>query len=142
MEEAGQRDRAVQGIEDTVAALLRAQVDTLLLDPTRTADRTLWFDPAQPAVAATSREDLAGLGVEHPEQDRLDSVLIRSCWATDADLLTLSAVQLDLSAGVGAILRYSDASTGASRPRAPTGPQEPQTSCARSFRGTGPFATP
>ena len=119
-QERGQRDRAVQGLQPTVAALQLAQVETLLVaadggaadggaadgggaeDP---GAAEAWFGP-EPAQLALDPDQLRDLGVSRPVADRLDAVLVRAAVGTGASIVPVPADRLDLADGVGALLRY------------------------------------
>ncbi len=96
---------AVDGIADTVEALRKAQVDTLLVVDDPSSDASAWIGPQSVHLALTA-EKLAELGVADPVRDRLDAALIRAAAGTDAAVVTLAAGQLELRDGVGATLRY------------------------------------
>lgn len=98
---------AVDGIAATVAALRKAQVDTLLIVDDQTSDASAWIGPQSVHLGLT-REELTELGVAAPVQDRLDAALVRAAAGTDAAVVTLAAGQLELRDGVGATLRYPD----------------------------------
>lgn len=104
-EEPGPQDRAVQGVRPTVAAVRRAQVGTLLLDFTTVEGMTLWVGRRDPVELATSESELRDLGVTDCVQERLDDALIAGCAATDAGFSAITAAELDLTDGVGALLR-------------------------------------
>jgi hypothetical protein len=107
-EERGQGDRATDGITTTVQALRKAQVQTLLLHDDVDDDRTLWFGD-DPTLVALRRDELTGLGVEHPEEGRLADVLVRAAVGTGADVVVVPAGGTAIpNDGVGAVLRYAD----------------------------------
>jgi hypothetical protein len=96
---------AVGGVDDTVAALRQAQVDTLLLVDDPSSDLRAWIGPDPVHLARTAGE-LAALGVTDPAEDRLDAALVRAAAGTDATIVTLAPGRLDLPDGIGATLRY------------------------------------
>ena len=98
---------AVDGIAETVEALRKAQVDTLIVVDDPSSDAQAWVGP-EPVHLALTREELTELGVTDPVQDRLDAALVRAAAGTDAAVLTLAAGQLELRDGLGATLRYPD----------------------------------
>jgi Bacterial archaeo-eukaryotic release factor family 2 len=110
-QERGQLKRACDGVEDVVAALRKAQVQTLLVTTQAPADGTLWFGP-EPAAIATTAAELTDLGVTEPAQGPLVDVLVRAAVGTGADV-QIAPHQLDDAprGGVGALLRYSDSDT-------------------------------
>jgi hypothetical protein len=109
-EERANRGRAAEGLGPVVAALRRAQVDTLLLEDRPDAGARLWIGP-EPAHLATSPDELRELGVAAPQSDRADAALVRALTATDGDLLVARPDGLPAASGVAAILRYVDEST-------------------------------
>lgn len=102
----GGQDLAVQGLEATLDALRKAQVDTLLIVPRGEDDRVAWFAATEPSQAATDRQLLADLGVEGLAEGPLQDVLVRSAYATGARVRVVPEEQSP-SEGVGATLRYS-----------------------------------
>lgn len=109
--ERGQQDRAVEGLADTLAALRRAQVDTVVVVDDPSSDAQLWIGP-EPTLLGISEQELRDLGVADPVQDRADAALVRAAVGTSAGLLVAASGQVAVAEGVGALLRYSDASTG------------------------------
>jgi hypothetical protein len=101
---------AVAGIPDTVEALRKAQVETLLVVDDPSADQEAWIGP-EPAHLGLTAEELAEMGVSDPARDRLDAALVRAAVGTDASIVTLAAGQLEIRDGVGATLRYPDPQT-------------------------------
>jgi len=110
--ERGEHDRAVEGLAATVAALRRAQVQTLVLrdDPSSTA--RLWAGP-DALQLGTDRAEVADLGVDSPYQARADEVLLRALVGSAAGVTIVPGDEPQLADGVGAVLRYADASTPA-----------------------------
>jgi hypothetical protein len=51
------------------------------------------------------------MGVQHPQRVRADAALLRALAATEANLVLVTPDEIDLDGGVGALLRYADAST-------------------------------
>lgn len=102
----------VEGIDPVLAALQRAQVDTLVVVDEPTARVHAWVGPEATQLARDA-EDLHGLGVDTPQPDRLDAAMLRALAGTSGSLLTVPADDLSLPDGVAALLRYADASTPA-----------------------------
>ena len=102
-EEKGQRDRATDGLLDTIAALNEASVETLLIGQDADDARSLWFSADQPLVA-TSRGDLEAYGVATPRQGRVADVLVRSAFLTGARVRVVPRTVV--TDGVGAVLRF------------------------------------
>ena len=101
---------AVAGLADTIEALRKAQVDTLLVLDDPSSDAEAWVGP-EPALLALEADELRGLGITDLVRDRLDAALLRAAAGTDAAILTLAPGQLELVDGVGATLRYPDPQT-------------------------------
>ncbi|GIG87390.1 baeRF2 domain-containing protein [Plantactinospora endophytica] len=102
-----------KGMDAVVAALQRRQVDTMLIvdDPSSTEE--LWIGP-EPTDIATGRDELVAMSVAQPQRVRADAALVRALVGTDAGVTVLDPDQApDLADGVGAVLRYVDASTPA-----------------------------
>ena len=108
-EERGQGDRATDGVAATVEAIRKAQVGTLLIHDDPDDDRMLWFAD-DPSLVALRRNDLDGVA-DHVEEGRLADVLVRAAVGTGATVVVVpgsggTGIPND---GVGAILRYADA---------------------------------
>lgn len=109
-QERGQDKRACDGVADVVACLRKAQVQTLLVTTDVDQDATLWFGP-EPTLLGLTRDDVVGLGVDTPRQGPLVEVLLRAAAATGADVeLVPHQPEQAPRGGVGALLRYADAS--------------------------------
>ncbi len=99
------------GLDAVVSALQRNQVDTMLIVDDPSADGELWVGP-EPTEIATDPAQLAGMSVADPQRVRADAALLRALIGTDADLTVLAPEEApELTDGVGAVLRYVDAST-------------------------------
>jgi len=94
------------GVADTLEALRRGQVETLILLDGALEDREAYAGP-DPLLLATDPGELKALGVDDPASDRLDELLLRAAIGQDADLLPLHAPVGALPDGVGAVLRFS-----------------------------------
>ncbi|WP_459643220.1 baeRF2 domain-containing protein [Kineococcus sp. NUM-3379] len=101
--------RAVEGLVPVVDALRRSQVQVLLVhdDPSSTA--TLWTGP-DALLLGTSREEVLAMGVSDAVEVRADAALVRALAATDAEIELVTDVPR-MAEGIGALLRYADAST-------------------------------
>jgi hypothetical protein len=105
-EERGQHDRAADGVKATVAALMRAQVATLLLQDDPDDERRAWWGPDATQLAL-DRQTLVDLGVEAPKEARLTDALVRAAVGTGAAVRIVPPVTPGAPKnGVGAILRY------------------------------------
>jgi hypothetical protein len=99
------------GLEAVVSALQRNQVDTMLIVDDPSADGELWVGP-EPTEIATDPQQLAAMAVTDPQRVRADAALLRALVGTDAELAVLAPEEApELTDGVGAVLRYVDAST-------------------------------
>lgn len=109
-EQLGRGQAAVEGLEPVVDGLRRAQVEEVLLhdDPSSTA--TLWVGDAAGQYGVTA-DEVRALGCEQPQQARADAVLVWAVLATDARITLLAESERAMRDGVGALLRYADAST-------------------------------
>ena len=98
------------GLEAVVAGLQRGQVDTVLMvdDPSATGE--LWIGP-EPTQLAMAPDQLRMMGVESPRRTRVDAAILRAVAMTDARLVLVTSGEAPLNGGVGAVLRYADAST-------------------------------
>jgi hypothetical protein len=116
-EEHGQPDRAVEGVADTLGALGRGQVGTLLVAGPWVDDRrTAWFGPA-PTDVAGDRDALAALGVDGPAEGRLVDVAVRAALGTSAHVRVVDPDRRDGPRdGLGGLLRFA-----ATPSRAPAG---------------------
>ena len=106
-EELGQRDLAVEGASETVAALSRAQVEVLLIRDTDD-ETTAWIGP-EPTMLAIDRGDLEALGVDEPREVRLVDALVRAALGTSAGVRLLRD-ERGPAGGIGALLRWPNAS--------------------------------
>ena len=110
-QETGRGGAATGGLAGVVEALRRAQVETLLLRDDPSSDLTLWTSAGEPSLVAMDRAELDRLGVEDAVEDRADAVLLRALAGTDAGIALVADPTVELPQGVGAVLRYADAST-------------------------------
>jgi hypothetical protein len=102
--------RAVDGLDDTLAALRDGLVSHVLLAGAPVSALSAWIGPGM-ADAAAGEEQLAAFGVTSPVRDRADAALARSAAGTgaslhllrtDADTDTATPLPRD---GIGALLR-------------------------------------
>lgn len=78
-------------------------------DPSATGE--LWIGP-EPTEIATDPRQLSAMSVTDPAKVRADAALVRALVGTDAELTVLGPDEApELTDGVGAVLRYVDAST-------------------------------
>lgn len=105
----GRQEAATEGLDAVVDALRKAQVEELLLqdDPSSTA--TLWVG-SEPTQIGTTREELAALGVDDPHPVRADAAISWALLSMDAGITLVQDPPI-LRDGIGALLRWSDAST-------------------------------
>ncbi len=108
-QERGQGKRAAEGVEDVVAALRKAQVETLLVTTGAPEGAPLFYGP-DPTSLATRASELSDLGVAEPQEGPMIDVLIRAALGTAADVqLVPHELGTAPQGGVGAVLRYADA---------------------------------
>ena len=105
----GMQEDVGAGLDAVVAALQRNQVDTMLIVDDPSADGQLWIGP-EPTDIATDPAQLAATA--DPQRVRADAALLRALVGTDAELTVLAPEEApELTDGVGAVLRFVDAST-------------------------------
>jgi hypothetical protein len=97
-----------------VARLQRGQVDTVLLVNDPSSTDTLWIAPADPTLVSVDDHVLREAGVDDPRKVRADAALVRAIVGTGADLVLIEPGEAPVEHGIGAVLRYADASTAAS----------------------------
>lgn len=102
-EELGQRDRAVAGPPDTVAAVRAAAVDTLLVHHDPGDARRLFFAAQQPMFVSGDADSVLQLGDEYGD-GRAADVLIRAAWGGGSTVRVVPGLP-ELADGVGATLR-------------------------------------
>ena len=93
------------GLADTLEALRRGQVETLVLLDGVLEDRRAYVGP-QPLLLGTAPEELEAFGVDEPGEDSLAEAMVRAAVGQDADLLALHAPVGLLPDGIGAVLRF------------------------------------
>ncbi len=109
-QERGQHDRAVEGLANTVAALRRAQVQTVVVGDGLADDATLHVG-TEPVQLAVDRQELLDLGADSITTAPAATAVLRAAVGTGADLVLVPGGQIVLADGVGAVLRYADAAT-------------------------------
>ncbi|RCW43953.1 hypothetical protein DFQ14_10598 [Halopolyspora algeriensis] len=110
--ERGEHDRAVEGWEATVGSLQRGQVRTLLRTPTSGGAPVdeLYIGPGANEVALEDRT-LREMGVSDSSSAPADAAILRGLIGTDAEIVLVDADRIELSGGIGAVLRFNDPST-------------------------------
>jgi hypothetical protein len=108
-EQRGRMSRAVEGLAGVVEAARKAQVDTVLLVDRPDSTATLWAGP-EPLQLGASAEEVRSLGVDEPFEDRADALLVRALAGSEAGLVVVPGEEEPLLDGLGAVLRYADAS--------------------------------
>lgn len=110
--ERGERDRAVEGWQSTVDALRRGQVDTLLrTTPVDGGDQPTVYIGQSRNELAFRKEELTAMGVRHVDSAPADDAVLRALVGSDADLMFVDPDAVKLADGIGALLRYRDATT-------------------------------
>jgi hypothetical protein len=104
---------ASTGLADVVMRLQRGQVDTVLLVDQPSSTDVVWIDPDDPTVVSVDDHVLRESGVAEPLKVRADAALLRAAAATGARLVLVGPDEAPLRHGIGAVLRYADASSGA-----------------------------
>ncbi|MDQ0366833.1 baeRF2 domain-containing protein [Catenuloplanes indicus] len=100
---------AGSGLTDVVARLQRRQVDTVLLADDASSTDTLWITPDDPALISVDDHVLREAGVENPQKVRADAGLVRAIAGSGASLVLTAPDDGPLPHGIGAVLRYADA---------------------------------
>ena len=107
----GMQQHVGEGLDAVVTALQRGQVDTMLIVDDPSSTERLWIGP-EPTEIATGPDELTAMSVAEPRSVRADAALVRALVGTDAAVTVLGPDEApDLTDGVGAVLRYVDAST-------------------------------
>jgi hypothetical protein len=107
----GMQEQIGNGLDAVVTALQRGQVENMLLVDDASSTEQLWIGEA-PTEIAREPDQLTAMSVSDPQPVRADAALVRALVGTDAALTVLAPDEaLELPDGVGAILRYADAST-------------------------------
>ncbi|MEB3372174.1 baeRF2 domain-containing protein [Saccharopolyspora mangrovi] len=102
--EAGRGERAVEGWQDTVEALRRGQVRTLLWTADDHAgDLHVGSGPTELAADERSLKDSGG---EIVGDAPASAAVVRALAGTDAGLVITEPDTIDLTGGIGAVLRY------------------------------------
>jgi hypothetical protein len=99
-------DRQALGVADTVEALRRGEVETLVLVDGALAEREAAAGPAPLQIGHTA-DELRRLGADQAEMDRADEVLLRALVGQDGELELLYSPVDGLEEGVGAVLRFA-----------------------------------
>jgi hypothetical protein len=100
---------AAEGVEATLAALARSQVEVLLVADDPDDERTAWFGAA-PQQLAADRATVEDMGEAMPVEGRLADVAVRAALGTSADVRVLDPGDdgPELREGLGALLRFAD----------------------------------
>ncbi|MEV4544519.1 hypothetical protein GA0070609_2170 [Micromonospora echinaurantiaca] len=107
----GMQEDVGAGLDAVVSALQRNQVENMLIVDDPSANGQLWIGP-EPTEIATDPRELSAMSVTDPAKVRADAALVRALVGTDAELTVLGPDEApELVDGVGAVLRYVDAST-------------------------------
>ncbi|WP_127502714.1 Vms1/Ankzf1 family peptidyl-tRNA hydrolase [Actinoplanes solisilvae] len=105
---------ASTGLSDVVTRLQRGQADTVLLVNDESSTDKLWIAPDDVTLISVDDQPLREAGVTDPLLVRADAALVRAIAGTGAQLILIEPGEVDLEHGIGAVLRYADASSAAS----------------------------
>ncbi|CAM03321.1 hypothetical protein A8924_4440 [Saccharopolyspora erythraea NRRL 2338] len=108
-QERGRHSRAVEGWEPTVEALQREQVQVLLWSKSAHDVTDLSTGPRASQVALDERP-LRDMGVEEITTAPASAALVRAVAGVDAELVVVEPGSVELTDGIGAVLRYPLAS--------------------------------
>jgi hypothetical protein len=111
-QELGEGDLAAEGAEDVVAAVARAQVETLLIEDDLEDDSTVWVGD-KPAEIATSPDDLTAIGIAEPTEARRRDAIVTAALATDAGIRVVETGS-EIADGIGTLLRWRNGDAAAS----------------------------
>lgn len=96
------------GFADTVRALQRGQVDTLLwTDTLQGADRDLWIGPSGEQIFL-SEQTLHDMGIDGSSREKAGPALARAVATTGAELVFVPENEARFEEGIGAVLRYAN----------------------------------
>ncbi|MCU1657288.1 MAG: peptide chain release factor 1 [Pseudonocardiales bacterium] len=109
-ENLGRHEYAVAGVAAVVEALRKSQADTVVVSDNPASTLKAWIGP-EPLELGMSAEELHEMGVPDPQHDRLDAALVRAVAGSEAKLAVTPNAHNYLPEGIGALLRYMDAST-------------------------------
>jgi hypothetical protein len=103
----GRAEFAVAGVADVVDAVRRAAVDTVVISDDPSSTLRAYIGP-EPVHIGLTEDELRALGVDDPQEDRIDAALIRAVIGTGARLVVTPNAHHYLPNGIGALLRYDD----------------------------------
>lgn len=103
--ERGRAERAVEGWPDTVEKLRRGQVRTLLWTTDERAGE-LYVGPGTTELADVE-QDLSDMGSETLGRVPASAAVLRTLTATDGELLVADPGTVEMTGGIGAVLRYA-----------------------------------
>ena len=106
----GRQEDALQGFDDVVDAVRRAQVEELFLHDDPSPTRTVWVG-GEPLQLGANRGEVVSMGFGQPIRTRADAALLWALVHSDAGITLLDPEDPDLADGMGALLRWSDRST-------------------------------
>jgi hypothetical protein len=105
-----QQEDVGNGLDAVVAALQRRQVEAMLIVDDPSSTERLWIGP-DPADIAIDPGELTATGVDDAQEVRADAALVRALAGTDASIVLVGPDDAPLDDGIGALLRFVDAST-------------------------------
>ena len=101
---------AVQGLDDTIEVLRRGQVDELVLHDDPSSTKHL-VGGHRPVTLGRTAADARAAGAVDARQERADAVLLGALVAADGGITLLHPLDMELTDGIGALLRWSDRAT-------------------------------
>nr|WP_269811170.1 Vms1/Ankzf1 family peptidyl-tRNA hydrolase [Kineosporia rhizophila] len=106
----GRQDTAVSGLDGVVDVLRRGQAEEILLHDDPSSTYHLWVGDG-PLQIATDAAEVRAMGTAEPVKLRADTALAWAALASQTGITVLEHGTPRLNDGIGALLRWSDAST-------------------------------
>lgn len=113
-EQRNRQQRAVEGVADVIDALRRGQVEHLVLRDDPSSTLTLWAGE-EPLQVGTDEAEARSTGSDRPVEVRADAAISRAVLGSGADLVLVEDSAVELTDGIGALLRWSDEATAHGR---------------------------
>lgn len=113
-EQRNRQQRAVEGAADVIDALRRGQVEHLVLRDDPSSTLTLWAGEEALQIG-TDEAEARSTGSDRPVEVRADAAISRAVLGSGADLVLVEDSAVELTDGIGALLRWSDEATAHGR---------------------------